>query len=324
MRRCRTSCSNRFRSHTTASSFKLSMRYSSRTHIYSIKNCRRWSSYRKKIYKRCFLVYLRRWMKDNAILPPEQSGFREPHSTTTRFVQFPQHISTGLLQQTASLVIYVDFTKAFDQLWHDGLLYKLHRMNCPHELVIFIIEYLKNRKCYIETQKHMCRTDSIPSLSLWNSSTDSFSHPLSSVRRWPCTDHACLSMVASNWIRTLNGTNRPASIESSPSLRHRVETADQLSQDRVAMDTSTSSHSNPLTLLIGQYLIKRTDVYKYLGYHVDERLSFSEHCTRMLQKVQKNSALLSSNTSLGRKRHQWKGEILSIRPSFNLIRKWST
>ena len=30
-----------------------------------------------KVYERCFLVYLLQWMKDNAILPPEQSGFRE-------------------------------------------------------------------------------------------------------------------------------------------------------------------------------------------------------------------------------------------------------
>ena len=147
------------------------MRYSSRTPIHSIGNCRRWYSLPKektailsvnqtrpisllpclgKVYERCFLVYFCQWMKDNAILPPEQSGFREQHSTATRFVQFLQYLSAGLLQQTASLVIYVDFTKAFDQLWHDGLLYKLHRMNCPHELVIFIIEYLKNRKCYIE------------------------------------------------------------------------------------------------------------------------------------------------------------------------------
>ena len=83
-----------------------------------------------KVYERCFLVYLRKWMKDNVVLPPEQSGFREHHSTTTRFVQFLQHLSTGLLQQTASLVIYVNFTNAFDQLWHGGSLYKLHRMNC--------------------------------------------------------------------------------------------------------------------------------------------------------------------------------------------------
>ena len=89
-------------------------------------------------------------MKDNAVLPPEQSGFREHLSTTTRFVTFLLHLSAGLLQQTASLVIYVDFTKAFDHLWHGGLMYKLHRMKCPDKLVSFNLEYRKNRKCYIE------------------------------------------------------------------------------------------------------------------------------------------------------------------------------
>ena len=132
------------------------MSYSSRTPIHSIGNCRKWYSYRKKNQqfslwiKRRFLVYLRKWMKDNAVLPPGQSDFRECHLTTTRFVQFFQHISTGLLQQTASLVICMDFTNAFDQLWQDGLLYKLHRMNCPQVRVIFIIEDLRNRKCCIE------------------------------------------------------------------------------------------------------------------------------------------------------------------------------
>ena len=62
-----------------------------------------------------------------------------------------------------------------------------------------------------------------------------------------------------------------------------------------------------LSLSIGQHPIKRTAVCKYLGYHVDERLSFSEHCTRMLQKVQKNSAILKyvtrSKTSSTRARN---------------------
>ena len=72
------------------------------------------------------------------------------------------------------------------------------------------------------------------------------------------------------------------------------------------MDTSKSSHSNPLSLSIGENLIKRTVVFKYLGYHVDERLSFNEHCKRMLQKVQKNSGILKyitrSRTSSARAR----------------------
>ena len=85
--------------------------------------------------------------RQNAILRPEQSGFREPHSTTTSFLHF--------LQQTTSRVICVDFTEAFDQLWHDGLPYKVHQMSCPRELVIFIIEYQKNSMCHIEIQNKM-------------------------------------------------------------------------------------------------------------------------------------------------------------------------
>ena len=67
-----------------------------------------------KVYERCFLVYLLKWMNHNAILPSEQSGFRQHHSTTTRCVHFLQDATAGLLHHTAALVIYVDFTKAFD------------------------------------------------------------------------------------------------------------------------------------------------------------------------------------------------------------------
>jgi hypothetical protein len=72
------------------------------------------------------------------------------------------------------------------------------------------------------------------------------------------------------------------------------------------MDTSTSIHSTTLSRKIGQYPIKRTAVFKYLGYYVDERLLFNQHCKRMLQKVQKNSGILKyvtrSKTSSARAR----------------------
>ena len=48
-------------------------------------------------------------------------------------------------------------------------------------------------------------------------------------------------------------------------------------------------------------------MYKYLGYHVDERLSFHKHSKRMLRKVKKNSAILKyvtrSKTSSARARN---------------------
>ena len=273
-----------------------------------------------KVYERCFLVHLLQWMKDDAILPPEQSGFREQHSTTTRFVQFLQHLSTGLLQQTASLVIYVDFTKAFDQLWHDGLLYKLHRMNCPHELVIFIIEYLKNRKCYIEmnqvTSAIFDIEKGVPQGSCLGPILFLLFHCEIAQRITSAThshlfaDDLALIIHASPWWhrtefapqmerigqQALNQVQAYAVEWKQPINFPKTEW--QWIHRRVVIPT--------LSLSIGQHPIKRTAVYKYLGYHVDERLSFNEHCKRMLQKVQKNSTILKyvtrSRTSSARAR----------------------
>lgn len=56
-----------------------------------------------------------------------------------------------------------------------------------------------------------------------------------------------------------------------------------------------------LSLSIGPHSIKRTPLFKYLGFYIDERLSFNKHCSVMLQKVHKNSTILKyvarSNTS---------------------------
>ena len=274
-----------------------------------------------KVYERCFLVYLRKWMKDNAVLPPEQSGFREHHLTTTRFVQFLQHISTGLLQQTASLVIYVDFTKAFDQLWHDGLLYKLHRMNCPHELVCFIIEYLKNRKCYIEMNQitsssfeiekgvpqgsclgpilfllfHCEMAQRIPSATHAPLFADDLALIVNASPWWHRSEFA--SQMQQTGQKALNEVQAYAAEWKQPINFFKTEW--QWIHRRVVIPT--------LSLTIDQHRIKRTSVFKYLGYHVDERLSFNEHCKRMLGKVQKNSAILKyvtrSKTSSARARN---------------------
>ena len=115
----------------------------------------------------------------------------------------------------------------------------LHRNESNH------LEHLRDRER--SASRIMSWANSISSLSLWIGSTYSVSHTCSSVRRWPCIDRQCLSMVASIRIRIANAKDRSESIEWSPSLCRRVETADQFLQKRMTMDTSTSVHSNTLS-----------------------------------------------------------------------------
>ena len=259
-----------------------------------------------KVYERCFLIHLLQWMTDNAILPAEQSGFRAHHSTTTRFVQFLQHLSTGLQQHTASMVIYVDFTKAFDQLWHDGLIYKLHRMNCPREIVLFIIEYLRNRKAYLALNQvtstifdiekgvpqgsclgpilfllfHCELAQCIPSATHSHIYADDLALIIHASPWWHRSEFTTqmqrLGQVA------LNEVHKYAAKWKQPINVPKTEW--QWIHRRVVIPT--------LSLTIANNLIQRTSVFKYLGYYVDERLSFNSHCKKMLQKARKNAVLL--------------------------------
>jgi hypothetical protein len=259
-----------------------------------------------KVYERCFLIHLLQWMTDNAILPAEQSGFRAHHSTTTRFVQFLQHLSAGLQQQTASLVIYIDFTKAFDQLWHDGLIYKLHRMNCPRELVVFIIEYLRDRKSYLELNQvtsnifdiekgvpqgsclgpilfllfHCELAQCIPSATHSHIYADDLALIIHASPWWHRSEFT--SQMQRLGQAALNEVHRYAVTWKQPINVSKTEW--QWIHRRVVTPT--------LSLKISNNPIQRTPVFKYLGYYVDERLSFSTHCTKMLQKARKNSVIL--------------------------------
>ena len=288
-----------------------------------------------KVFERCFLIHLRQWITDHAILPSEQSGFRQGHSTTNRFAHFLQHLTSGLQQQTASLVLYIDFTKAFDQLWHDALIYKLYRLQCPSELVNFVIEYLRNRKCFISMHQlisplisvgkgvpqgsclgpilfllfHSELPQAIPSASHCHLFADDLAVVVHASPWWHRTQFA--HQMANLGQNVLHEIGRYATDWKQPI--NLAKTQWQWIHRRVTIPTlSLSLHGHP---------IERTRLFKYLGYHVDERLSFNSHCRKMLETIQKNSTILKyvsrSHTSCKRAR-----ELLSnafIHPYFQLL-----
>ena len=42
--------------------------------------------------------------------------------------------------------MYLDISKAFDRVWHDGLIYKLKRCGVAGQLLLLIQSFLKDRK----------------------------------------------------------------------------------------------------------------------------------------------------------------------------------
>lgn len=82
----------------------------------------------------------------SSILSPTQHGFRKYRSTITNLLELTTLVNEGFINMKQTDVIYNDFSKAFDKVNHDLLLFKLDRMGFGISLVKWLESYLKNRK----------------------------------------------------------------------------------------------------------------------------------------------------------------------------------
>ena len=82
----------------------------------------------------------------NNLLSDTQFGFRPGRSTSDNLSIINSIQSTNSQQRRATLIVTRDVYKAFDTLWHQGLLYKLHHFyNFNLTSLAIIYNYLVNR-----------------------------------------------------------------------------------------------------------------------------------------------------------------------------------
>ena len=80
------------------------------------------------------------------ILCPEQFGFRSKKSTSLAIFKYLKFITEEINNRKLVGSIYLDFAKALDSINHTRLVNKLSDMGFPKKLLLWIQNYLKNRK----------------------------------------------------------------------------------------------------------------------------------------------------------------------------------
>ena len=99
-----------------------------------------------KVFERIiFKVFL--FLEDN-LLTPNQSGFRPNDSRVNQLLSIVHNIYSDF-DHNPSLEVrgnFLDISKAFDKVWHDGLLYKLESFGISGNLLKLVHSYLNNRQ----------------------------------------------------------------------------------------------------------------------------------------------------------------------------------
>ena len=86
-------------------------------------------------------------MLQEELLNPNQSGFRPSESCVNQLIAITHEILKAFDCNPSLEVrsVFLDISKAFDKVWHEGLLYKLKSMGISGELCNLLENYLSDR-----------------------------------------------------------------------------------------------------------------------------------------------------------------------------------
>lgn len=99
-----------------------------------------------KLFEKIITQRILYFLEHNNILPQHQFGFRSSKSTTHSIHFILETLKEYKKQHQSSLIATRDITKAFDTVWHEGLIYKINQiLNLDDSFTSFIYNYLTNR-----------------------------------------------------------------------------------------------------------------------------------------------------------------------------------
>lgn len=99
-----------------------------------------------KIFEKIIEERLRAHTDSKRVIPDYQFGFRPSLSTTHQLDRLTKTIKNNRRAKKSTGLVLLDGEKAFDTIWHEGLVYKLIILKFPTHLIKLIHSFLKNRE----------------------------------------------------------------------------------------------------------------------------------------------------------------------------------
>ena len=99
-----------------------------------------------KVMERCVHKQVYNYINMKNIITPLQSGFIPCDSTTYQLLHTNHRFCEAVDSGKEVRVVFCDFSKAFDRVWHRGLLHKLSSLGITGNLFKWFSNYLSNRR----------------------------------------------------------------------------------------------------------------------------------------------------------------------------------
>ena len=100
-------------------------------------------------------THLLRYLVERKLISPHQFGFMPQKSTTLQLLYLTDRWFRALERGKNITAVFLDFRKAFDRVWHPGLLYQLSTLGISEWSVKWLTSYLSERQVSVRVGSTM-------------------------------------------------------------------------------------------------------------------------------------------------------------------------
>ena len=93
----------------------------------------------KIVYKRLY-----EYLMDNNLLTQNNSGLKK-NDSTINLLKIIRQIYQDVNDGNDTCLVFLDVSKAFDKVWHEGLLFKIKQMGITGSLLDWLQSYISER-----------------------------------------------------------------------------------------------------------------------------------------------------------------------------------
>ena len=99
-----------------------------------------------KIFGRLIFNEMYSFFLANNLLAPNQSGFKSGDSCINQHLSITHEIYSSFDDGFEVRSVFLDVSKVFDKVWHEGIIFKLQQNGISDDLLNILSDFLRNRK----------------------------------------------------------------------------------------------------------------------------------------------------------------------------------
>ena len=257
----------------------------------------------RKIFEKIIFNRIYNFLSEKNQLNHNQSGFRPSDSCVNQLLSITHEIFQAFDCNPALEVrsVFLDISKAFDKVWHEGLLYKLKSMGISGELHKLLENYLSGRlqRVVLNGQTSSWRPviagvpqGSILGPLLFLIYINDLPNRLKSSAKLFADDTSLFTIVKDKNEST-NVLNNDLSLISkwASDWKMLFNPDPKKPTQEVIFSRKKQSQSHP-TISLNNIHVERASYQRHLGIILDEKLNFKQHVDNVILKVDKGISVI--------------------------------